>query len=167
MGAIVASEVAAPRLGELRSSDLVAAYGRALIEMGHVDVLVLSTDGAVAARVELGPLRSGVRFHTALVCDGCGRVVRHLMVHDRELRCRGCAKVITDHQRGRTTADWCRRGAREADRLLRLVANPARRLTPRKLGEARRLAQQILDTDRARVAVIQEGLALLCVEAEQ
>jgi len=163
----MASEVAAPRLGELRSSDLVAAYGRSLVNMAHVNVLVLSTNGAVAARVELGPLRSGIRIHTALVCDGCGRVVRHLMVQDRELRCRRCSKVITNHQRGRTTADWCRRGGREADRLLRLVANPARRLTPRKLDEARRLARQIIDTDWARVARVREDLALLCVEADQ
>ncbi len=157
----VASEVIFPRLGELRVCDLGAVYGAGLLGMEQVDALVLSIDGAVAARVTLGRLRSGSRVHAGLVCDGCANVVRLLAVRDSELRCRRCLNLRTERQRARTTADWYRRGGRETDQLLRLLASPTRHLTSRRLRDARRLAQQIVDTDRARVARIKEDLQAL------
>lgn len=147
-------------------SDLVAVHGRALIKMDHVDVIVVSAAGALAARVELGRLQSGRRIHAAVVCGGCGRAVRLLIVRDRALRCRRCLKVRTKRQSGRTTADWCRRGDREADRFLRLVASPTLRLTDRRFAEAHQLARQIIDTDRARLELLRAELADLAAYAE-
>ncbi len=160
------SEVMGPRLGELRASDLLAVYQGALVGMPCVDVIVWSSHGAVAARVSLGRLPSGRRCDTALICDGCNRVVRLLLTRHQDLRCRKCLKVRTNHQRKRTTADWVRRGDREADRFLRLIANPARRLTPTRLDEARQLAREIIDADHLRVAFIRDELAMLRAEVE-
>jgi hypothetical protein len=157
----VGSEVIVPRLGELRSRDLVAAYGNALAGMQHVDVLVLAAEGPVAARVELGRLASGPSVHTGLVCQGCQRVVLLLVVRDRELRCRACLKLRTNRQRERTTAAWRRRGGREADRLLRLVASPTLHLTRGRLAEARDLVKKIVEADVARVAALKGELEAL------
>lgn len=152
-------------MGELRASDLVAAFRGVLIEMDHVDALVLNVDGALAVRVQLTRIRSGHRIQTALVCDGCQRPVRILYARGQAMRCRICLRLRTKQQQGRTTTDWVRRGDREADRLLRLAANPSRRLTPERLSAARELAQQILEADWQRAVLLRDELAVLVAEA--
>lgn len=151
--------------------DLVSVYGAGLREMDHVDVLVLAVDGGapVAARVELLDVPSGHGMHRVLVCAGCQKSTRLLVARAGTLRCRACLSLRTNHQRWRSLADWRRRGGREADRLLRLLAHPTRHVTAAKVVEARQLLREIVEADHARLARLQEDLAavLLCIQAAE
>jgi hypothetical protein len=164
----MASEVILPRLGQLRTADLVATYGSALRTMTYVDVLVIAeTFGApIAARVELGVLPSGRGAHRALVCPGCLCCSHLLLARAGKLRCRRCARDRTPHQRKRTLAEWRRRGGREGDLLLRLLAHPTRGLTSAKVEQARALITSLVAADWARLERIREDLVMLqvCVE---
>jgi hypothetical protein len=167
----LASEVAVPRPGELRVEDLTAVYGAGLREMDHVDVLVLAVDGGapVVGRVQLVNVPSGHGMHGALVCAACEKSTRLLVARAGTLRCRACVGLRTNHQRLRSLADWRRRGGREADRLLRLLAHPTRHVTPAKVAEARQLLREIIDADHARMALLKEDLAALevCVKVAE
>lgn len=70
----------------------------------------------------------------------------------------------TMQQRERTLADWRRRGGREADQLLRLVAHPTRELTSQKIGAAREIALRILADDRARLRALHAELVALTLQ---
>jgi hypothetical protein len=137
--------------------------------LDRVDVLVLAVDGGapVAARVELVKVRSGHGMHDALVCAGCTKSTRLLVARAGALRCRECVGLRTNHQRWRSLADWRRRGGREADRLLRLLAHPTRHVTLAKVAEARQLVREIIDADLARVTRLKRDLATVqvCVQA--
>jgi hypothetical protein len=167
----LASEVAVPRPGELRVEDLAAVYGAGLRELDHVDVLVLAVDGGapVTARVGLVEVRSGHSMHGALVCPSCRATTRLLVARAGALRCRACVGLRTNHQRWRSLADWRRRGGREADRLLRLLAHPTRHLTLARLAEAKHLVREILDADLARVTRLKEEAAAvgICVQVSE
>jgi hypothetical protein len=163
------SEVVPPRVGQLRTGDLVAVYGDALRTLTYVDVMVLPGDlGApVVARVELGDLPSGRSVHRALVCPGCLRCCRLLLARAGILRCKGCLRDRTPHQRGRTLAGWRRRGGRDGDLLLRLLAHPHRRITAAKVDQARALVASVVAADWARLGRIREDLAAIevCMDA--
>jgi hypothetical protein len=130
--------------------------------MTDVDVLVIDAEHGVpvAGRVELTDLRSGPGVRRALVCPKCraGRYI--LFARSGVLACGGCHRLRTRHQRERTMADWYRRGGREEDRLLRLLA-PMASHTPAKVEMARQLVLDIVSSDRARLLGLQQELATL------
>jgi hypothetical protein len=166
----VATEVVLPRPGELRTRDLRAVYGTELLRMVEVDVLVMDADHGVpvAAHVELADMRAGLRRRRALVCPSCRRCRHLLLARAGVLACGECHRQRTRRQRYRTMADWCRRSGREEDRLLRLL-RPTSSPNNVKLDAARELARDIVISDRARLAGLQEELAMLaaCVESRR
>jgi len=156
------SEVALPRVGELRLADLKAVYGASLRSMCHIDVLVLDAGGGVpvTARVELGELRAGRGNHCALVCPSCGAGKSLLLARHGALKCRGCHGHLTRRALEHRSHDWTRLGGGEEDAILR-VFQPARHLTPGRLDQARDLAAALVAADQLRVTELQERLATL------
>jgi hypothetical protein len=149
-------EVAMPRKGELSVRDLRSVYGADLRDKSDVDVLVLDVaDGVpIAARVELSQSRWGWSYRTVLVCPTCRDCKITLLARAGKLQCKACHRELTRRQRERTGADFLRRSGREEDRLLRLL-RPAVEPSATKITEARRLVQDIVTADRARLEELQ------------
>ncbi len=150
-----------PRAGELRSRDVRALYGEILHTLPHVDVLVLDIEGRVpvAARVALVSVTAGARTHRILVCPRCEKARYLLVARHGELRCRTCDRTRTRRQLERTTADWRRRGAREEDRLLRLLSRPT--LSRTNLRLARAFVDGLVAADRARLGELGREIEVL------
>ena len=152
-----------PRRGEVRIRDARAAYGEAFNGLARVDVLVLDVEGQapVAARIELVQVAAGRGVHRAFACPRCREPRLRLIARAGELRCSRCDRTRTRRQLERTTADWCRRGAREEDRLLRLLATSS--LPDARLAEAGDLVREILTADLQRLeAIWQEVQVIAC-----
>jgi hypothetical protein len=163
----VATEAPFPRRGELRTRDVRVVYGEQFKAMTSVDVLVLDSGHGmpVAARVDLGEVRSGRTRRRALVCPVCGECRHLLLARNGRLACAGCQGVrLTRRQREHRTLNW-RRGAREEDALHRLL-HPTAEKTRARLMEARRLVRDILATDQARVGELRQQVADLEVCAK-
>jgi hypothetical protein len=120
--------------------------------MDKVDVMVIDPGGGmpVTGRLELCTMPAGRGQRLAFVCPKCRGGKYMLLARNGELRCRACLRHRTRRQTERTMADYVRRGGKEEDALLRLFQS-ARRITSRKLAQARELAMALVAADRARV----------------
>ena len=151
-----AVEVALPRRGEVTTRDVRAVLGRDLQHADHVDVVVLDAGGGapVAARIELTLVRSGWSQRRALVCPAC-REARHLLLaRGGTLRCGTCLQYRTRRQAERTCHDFTKGGGAQEDELLRILLSRWRPLTQARLAKARLLVTELLEGDRARLAVL-------------
>jgi|HubBroStandDraft_2_1064218.scaffolds.fasta_scaffold73534_3 hypothetical protein len=148
-----------PRRGQLSVRDLRAVYGSALREMSTVDVFVLAEDDGVpvAARVELGESRWGWNHVTMVVCPTCHACRNILVARAGKLQCTGCHRQRTRQQLEKRRADWVRRGAREEDRMLRLLQQ-AVQPTESKVREVARLVHEIVAADHARLDLLRRQL---------
>jgi hypothetical protein len=139
-----------PRRGELSIRDLKEVYGSTLASMSDVGVLVLDESGGmpIATRVKLGRRPLGCKARPAVVCPTCFEARDLLIARGGKLQCIRCHGYLTRHQQEKHRAAWVRRGAREEDRVLRLL-----RRSPGgpELGVARRLVQDLVAADRARL----------------
>jgi hypothetical protein len=155
---------AMPRRGELSIRDLKEVYGSTLASMSDVDVLVLDESGGmpIATRVELGRRPWGCRARPAVVCPTCFEPRDRLIARGGKLQCIRCHGYLTRHQQEKHRAAWVRRGAREEDRVLRLL-QPAVEPTESSVREACRLVQELVVADRARLEVLRRRLGDLSV----
>jgi hypothetical protein len=164
----LAFEVVLPRRGEVTTRDLRAVCGADLQRLEYVDIVVLEADGGmpVAARIELADVRSGWSRRRAFVCPTC-RKGRHLLLgRGGKLQCSTCHQFRTRRQTERTCDDFTKRGGRQEDQLLRLLSPRWRGTTSVRLVKARRLVGALLETDRARVALLREQLEALRMAVE-
>jgi hypothetical protein len=158
---------AMPRRGELSVRDLRAIYGDGLRTMADVCVLVLDQENVapVAARVELADRPWGWSRRPVLVCPTCEGRKDTLLARGSSLQCKGCHGQLTRQQREKQKANWVRRSGREEDRLLRLL-RPTVGPSKVKVAEARRLVDDILTADHARLEELKQQLVELTVALE-
>lgn len=146
-----------PRRGELSIRDLKEVYGSTLGSMSDVDVLVLDESGGmpIATRVELGRRPWGCNARPAVVCPTCFEPKDRLIARGGRFQCIRCHGYLTRHQQEKHRAAWVRMGAREEDRVLRLL-RPSR--GDAELDAARGLVQELVAADHARLDLLRRQL---------
>lgn len=156
-------EVAVPRKGEVRTSDLRLIYGAAMLDMPHVDVFVITDVGApIAARIELTTVPFGWTQRRAFLCPVCGEPRHVLRSREGRLRCNKCRdlKHRTRRQTERSCVSFKRMGGLEEDRLLRLLL-PTGRRPANRMAEAARLMDVIMASNLAHVALLRRKVEAL------
>lgn len=145
-----------PRLGRVRSADLRAAVGDDVFTLKSVVVTVIH-DGVgmpTVARVRITTARAGRGEHVRLVCPSCDGAKMALFTDGRgALRCAPCSRRRTRQQREGRMSAWTRLGAREEDRLLRLLLR--RRLSASDFARAEILKRFIEESAETAAVTIQ------------